>query len=145
MFTGRLTLTMEYNASNQFLVLKQVTAEDLFPWDYSSMSKTFVTIESQVGITHDKLSSEVQTGVHRVSYEHNFEFNVCDTDLDQTQFVLTVRQHEESGDENLIGECMVAMETVKITSAPGQRLEVSEKLFKQLVSGKFSKNKVSLV
>jgi hypothetical protein len=70
---------------------------------------------------------------------------VCDTDLDQTQFVLTVRQQEESGDENLIGECMVAMETVKIRSAPGQCLEVSEKLFKQLVSGKFSKNKASLV
>ena len=100
------------------------------------MTKTFVTIESQVGVGHDKLSSEVQTGVHRVIYEHEFEFNLQETDLDKTQFFLAVWQtgNEESGDESLIGECTLALDTEKITSAPGQCLEESRKLFKHLVS-----------
>lgn len=100
------------------------------------MTKTFVTIESQVGVKHGKLSSEVQTGVHRVSYEHKFEFNVQETDLDKTQFLLAVWQtgNEESGNKTLIGECTLAMDTEKITSVPGQHLEESRKLFRHLVS-----------
>ena len=137
MFTGRLTFTIEYKTSDEILVLKSVSADDFFPWEYSSITKTFVTVESQVGGRNDKQSSEVQTGVHNVSYEQNFDFHVYETDLDRTQVVLTVWQHEESGDESLIGECAVAMDTVNITSAPGQSLEVSRKLIKHSVSGKF--------
>ena len=134
--TGRLTFTIEYKASSGILVLKQVTADDLFPWEYTGATKTMVTIESQVGTTFDKQSSEEQTGVHGVSYEHNFEFKSCNSDLDQTHLFLTVWQQEESGNENLIGECTVAMDTVEITSAPEQSLVISRKIFKQMVSGK---------
>ena len=122
--TGRLTFIIEYKASSGILLLKQVTADDLFPWEYTGVTKTMVTIESQVGATHDKQSSGEQTGVHGVSYEHNFEFKSCNTDLDQTHLFLTVWQQEESGNENLIGECMVAMDRLKITSAPEQSLVI---------------------
>jgi hypothetical protein len=134
--TGILTFTIEYNASSEILVLKRVTADDLFPWEYTNVTKTIVTIESQVGVTHDKQSSEEQIGVHGVTYEHNFEFNLSTSELDQTHLFLAVWQHEESGDESLIGECTVAMDTAEITSAPGKSLVMSRKLFKQLVSGK---------
>ena len=74
-------------------------------------------------------------GVHRLSYEHEFEFNLRETDIAQAQLSLTVWQtgNEECADV-LIGQCNVDMSTENITSAPGQSREVSKKLFKQSVS-----------
>ena len=143
-FTGRLSFNAEYKTSDHILFFKQVTADDIFPWEYNNMIKTFVMI-CQVGAIHDKQSSEVQTGVHKITYEQEFEFNVQDADFDKTQFVLAVWQtnNEESREESLIGECTIAMDRAKITSATGQRLEESRKLFKQLVSPNCSKILIS--
>lgn len=138
MFTGILTLTIEYKTLEQKLLFKQVIADDLFPWEYSSTAKTFVTIESQAGTVRDQQSSEVHVGVHRIPYVHNFEFKVCETDLEQMLFLLTVWQKHESGDESLVGKCTVAMDTMKITAALGQSCEVSKTLIKQSVSAIFS-------
>ena len=100
------------------------------------MTKSFITMLTHTGTSHDKQHSEIQIGVHRVIYEQNFEVNLSETDLDNVQLELSVWETggEVSDEHNLIGKCTVAMDTVKITSAPGQSLEISRKLLKESVS-----------
>ena len=130
-FTGRISFTIEYQ--NEVLVLKRITAEGLLPWRYTSLAKTFVTVDVQVGDVHDKRSSEVQTGVHSVTYERELQFRVCDTNLDHAQLDVTVWQTgDEHGGGSSVGECSVAMDTV--TTTPGLSLDISRKLFKKSVS-----------
>lgn len=136
-FTGRLTMNSQYKSSSQTLILRNVVAEDLLPWNYSCSAWTYVLMDFKIGKITEQCKTVPIQGIHKACYKQEFAFKLSETDLSHAELSVSVWEVNEQVEDSLLGECSISLETMKLPM-PGTNAEsgvdISTNVFKRVVS-----------
>lgn len=133
-FTGRLTMDIEYEETSECLVFRHIASEDLLPWEYSSPVRTYVRIDFKSAEKSEQRRSDEADGLQKVCYQQELEFELTETDLNCGEMSVSVWATSGQPQDSLVGQCRICAETLVSKSTADRKLNISKNIYKRVVS-----------